>query len=64
MSEFVLYVFGIIDIQQNRFQCVVMHVSIVKERRNIGGKARRPVEGINGGKVKLPFNFLANLNFL
>ena len=35
MSEFVLYVFGILEIQQNRFQCVVMHVSIVKERRNI-----------------------------
>ena len=35
MSEFVLYVFDIIEIQENRFQCVVMHVSIVKERRNI-----------------------------
>ena len=31
----VFYVFGVIEIQRNRFQRVVMHVSIVKERRNV-----------------------------
>ena len=31
----VFYVFGVIEIQRNRFQRVVMHVSIVIERRNV-----------------------------
>ena len=64
MSESVLYVFGIIEIQQNGFQRVVMHVSIVREREGmlLDGKARRPVEGINGGKVKLPFSCKSELS--
>ena len=52
MSEYVFYVFGIIEIQRNRFQHVVMHVSIVKERRKgVRGKSkpsgRRNKPGIN-----------------
>ena len=63
MSESVLYVFGIIEIQQNRFQRVVIHVSIATERRNVVRWKSTPASRRNKRRQsKLPFSCKSELS--
>ena len=58
MSPVRLYVFVVIEIQRNRFQRVVMHVSIVKERRNVVRWKSTPTSRRNKGRRRQVTIFL------